>query len=75
MGSPAGDGHPGNDNDVRPMEVDDAFAGSPYVIVYLDGRREGFDGDREQLLDMLGSYTMDEDGRTVIQTEGMPARP
>gem|GEM_PF-3640417 len=57
------------------MEVEDDFAGYPYVIVYLDGRREGFDGDREQLLDMLGSYTMHEDGRTVLQTEGMPARP
>ncbi|MEZ5861492.1 MAG: hypothetical protein R3D28_21355 [Geminicoccaceae bacterium] len=55
----------------EPMDVDDECPGYDYVIVYLDGRRQCYDGDP----DRSGLDSWVENGRYLIEQAGMPPPP
>ncbi|MEZ5865406.1 MAG: hypothetical protein R3D25_15570 [Geminicoccaceae bacterium] len=59
---------PPDSDDDEPMEVDDVECeGFDFVKVYLDGRRECFDGVPED----AGFTNYRTEGRIVYQTQGM----
>ncbi len=60
------------DDQTVPMDVDEVECpGYDYVIVYLDGRRECYNGNPDH--SGLDSWT--ENGRYLIEGTGMPAAP